>query len=618
LDLNMPTPARFILAVVALAACASSQSGTSASPGGAPAPSGSAVAPSPDPRLSLKAGWLDAGQALWNMRLVADGRPSNAFFNASGATETIWSSDLAFSSHYVIQGNFSGFQIWDVAKPADPRVVTAYICAGVQGDVSVYKNLLFVSVEGGNGRLDCGLEGIKDSVSAQRFRGIRIFDIADITHPKQVADVQTCRGSHTNTVVRDPRDSANIYVYVSAMAGTRSPTELAGCSDVAPQDEPNTQRFRIDVIQVPLAHPEQSRIVSRPALLAELAPYARHQEYAADTASESGLIKMIQPAAGGARSRKLSPLGPIATVCHDITAFSSAGIAGGACIGYGLLIDIRDPANPRRIAAASDSNFFGWHSATFSNDGSQVLFTDEWGGGSLPRCRATDNPRWGADAIYTIAGDHLVLQGYYKLPVAQPDVKNCVAHNGSLIPIPGRNIMVQAWYQGGVSVFDWTDAAHVKEIAYFDRGPIDATELEDGGTWSAYWYNGRIYSSEITRGLDVLELQPGPLLTQNEIDAANTVHFDYLNVQDQPQFVWPPSFELARAYLDQLARNNGLASDQRSAIARDLATAESQQGAARQATLNTLAAQLDTDAATAADAAKTRTLATVVRNLAAT
>jgi hypothetical protein len=303
-------------------------------------------------------------------------------------------------------------------------------------------------------------------------------------------------------------------------------------------------------------------------------------------------------------------------VCHDITADAAIGIAGGACIGYGLLIDIHDPAHPRRIAAASDSNFFGWHSVTFSNDGHAVLFSDEWGGGTLPRCRETDNPRWGADAVYTIADSQLTLRGYYKLPVAQSPVKNCVAHNGSLIPIPGRTVMVQAWYQGGVSVFDWTDPAHIHEIAYFDRGPIDSTKLEEGGTWSAYWYNGHIYSSEITRGLDVLSLSPSPLITQNEIDAANTVHLDRLNVQDQPHFVWPPSFALARAYLDQLERDDGLPADRRTTAARTLTTAERRHGAARRTQLTALATQLDGDATAAADAAKVRLLADAVRALA--
>jgi hypothetical protein len=586
---------------LALSGCASSASGprVDESPG----------APSPDPRLALKAGWLDAGQASWNMRLVSATRPSDPFFNASGSTMRIWSSDLAFTQHFVVQGNFSGFQIWDVSQPASPRVVTAYVCGGMQGDPSVYHELLFISVEQGTGRVDCGLQGVKDSVSTERFRGVRIFDIRDIAHPVKVADVQTCRGSHTNTVVTDPHDSANIYVYVSALSTARSSSELAGCSDLSPQDDPNTERFKIDVIQVPLAHPEQAKVVSRPALLADLTPYVRHGEYAADTAEERGLIAATRAAPAG--SAHLSPLGPIATACHDITVYSAVGLAGGACIGYGLLIDVRDPAHPRRLAAASDSNFWGWHSATFSNDGREVLFSDEWGGGTAPRCRATDDRRWGADAIYTIDGDRLTFRSYYKLPVAQPAVKNCVAHNGSLIPIPGRTVMAQGWYQGGVSVFDWTDPTRPKEIAFFDRGAIDSTKLSDGGSWSAYWYNGYIYSSEITRGLDVLELVPSALLTQHEIDAAKTVRFDLLNVQDQPMFVWPPTFALARAYLDQLARDDGLSAHGRAAATRDLDAAE--QG--NRALLLPLAARLDSAAATARDATKVRMLADVVRRL---
>jgi hypothetical protein len=552
------------------------------------------------------------------MQLVGTARPSTPFFNPSGATESLWSSDLAFTSHYVVQGNFAGFQIWDVSTPNAPRVVTAYVCAGGQGDVSVYRTLLFVSVES-DGRLDCGAQGVKDSVSPERFRGIRIFDIGDVAHPRPIANVQTCRGSHTNTVVSDPRDSSHIYLYVSAIAPARPASELAGCSDVAPQDEANTQRFRIDVIEVPLAHPDQSRIVSRPALLADLAPNTRHEEVAADSADpgERNLIRYIGPTTTDPRAPVLSPLGPIATVCHDITTFAAVGLAGGACIGYGLLIDLHDPANPRRLAAASDSNFFGWHSATFNNDGTELLFSDEWGGGTLPRCRATDNPRWGADAIYRITGNQLVFQGYYKLPVAQSALKNCVAHNGSLIPVPGRTIMVQAWYQGGVSVFDWTDAKHPREIAFFDRGPIDSTKLEPGGSWSAYWYNGYIYSSEITRGLDVLALRPSALLTQNELDAAKTVQFDALNVQNQPQFVWAPTFALARAYLDQLTRDGELPADRVAATARDLATAERRHGRARRTLLTALASRLDGDAATAQDAAKIRRLAGVARQLAA-
>jgi hypothetical protein len=282
-----------------------------------------------------------------------------------------------------------------------------------------------------------------------------------------------------------------------------------------------------------------------------------------------------------------------------------------------LLLDIKDAAHPVRIAAASDSNFSYWHSATFNNDGTKVLFTDEWGGGIGPKCRASDRPQWGADALFTIANGALTFRGYYKLPAPQTSQENCVAHNGNLIPVPGRDIMVQGWYQGGVSVFDWTDPAHPVEIAFFDRGPMDSTKLEPAGSWSAYWYNGYIYSSEIARGLDVLELQPSALLSQNELDAAKLVRVDYQNVQDQQKIVWPASFVVARACVDQLERSHGLAAGRIAAVRTALTAAEQKSGAARKTALTTLATQLDRDAATAADGAKVRTLAGAVRALAA-
>jgi hypothetical protein len=307
---------------------------------------------------------------------------------------------------------------------------------------------------------------------------------------------------------------------------------------------------------------------------------------------------------------------PGPTQCHDITVYPAIGRAGGACEGYGFLIDIRDPAHPVRIDAVSDSNFSYWHSATFNNDGTKLLFSDEWGGGGQPKCRATDRREWGADAIFTIVNDRLRFQSYYKLPAPQTPQENCVAHNGSLIPIPGRDVMVQAWYQGGISVFDWTDAAHPQEIAFFDRGPIDSTKMVGGGSWSAYWYNGVIVSSVIERGLDIFALAPSGFISQNEIDAAKTVHFDYFNTQGQPRFVWPASFALARAYVDQLARSNGLPSARISAVRQALAGAEKANGTARKGALDQLAGQLDGDAGGSADEAKVRTLAAAVRELA--
>jgi hypothetical protein len=305
-------------------------------------------------------------------------------------------------------------------------------------------------------------------------------------------------------------------------------------------------------------------------------------------------------------------------MCHDITAYAAIGLAAGACSGNGILLDIRDPANPKRVAQVVDPNFAYWHSATFSNDGSKVLFTDEWGGGVAPHCRASDPANWGADAIFTRAGNALRLAGYYKLPATQTDLENCVAHNGSLIPVPDRDIMVQAWYQGGISVFDFADPTHPKEIAFFDRGPMDSTKLVLGGYWSAYWYNGHIVASEIGRGLDVFDLAPSEYLTQNEIDAAKSVTVDVLNPQNQQKIVWPATFVLARAYLDQLVRDNGLDKNQASGVATDLARAEGLAGRKRHDALHEVATLLDRDARLSTDAMRVRTLASTVRDLAST
>jgi len=632
------------------------------------APAAFAQAPTPDPRVGLKAGVYDAGQAFWNLRLVSTTRrPAGFVVDSAPGDFSHVDSDLAFDGPYVIQGNFHGILIWDVSQPAHPALVTALDCPGWQNDVSVYRNLLFVSVESTNSHQDCGGAPIPDTVSADRVRGVRIFDLSDIRHPKLVTNVQTCRGSHTHTLVTDPHDTADVYIYVSGSSFVRSPNELAGCSNEAPDKDPNSELFKIEVIQVPLAHPEQARVVSKPAILAGLPHAGSHPEAAEDLARQQHLVDSAR-AAGGfivkvegidrvAGPRFVRPLldsivkarggtgeataadtaalrgalqglvdqmlgantgpgprpGPVQ--CHDITVYPAIGLAGGACAGYGLLLDIRDPAHPRRLAAVADSNFAFWHSATFSNDGSKVLFSDEWGGGLAPRCRATDDPKWGADALFRIQDSTLAFQSYYKMPAAQTEQENCVAHNGSLIPVPGRDIMVQAWYQGGISVFDWTDPAHPKEIAYFDRGPMDAAKLVNAGSWSAYWYNGMIVSSEIARGLDLLELEPSPLLSQNEIDAAKLVRFAQENVQDQQRLVWPASPVVARAYLDQLERS-GLTAAQVGAARSALAKAEQAKGAARKAAYTRLASQLNAEAARSGDPAKVRALAAVVTGLA--
>ena len=626
-------------------------------------PAAAAAQGGPDPRIGLRAGLLDAAQAAWNMRLISATPSPEKFFGSTN-------SDLAFKGKYAIQGNYNGWQIWDISDPAHPVLATAYFCPASQSDVSVYGNLLFVSGEGLTGRIDCGGQGVKDTVSTDRLRGLRIFDISDISNPRNVGNVQTCRGSHTHTVLVDPKDRDNVYVYISGSAGVRSPNELPGCVSAAPSEDPNSALFRIEVIKVPLAHPEQAAIVSSPRIFNDLVAPARHGEAPEDVARAAeaakaararglftvplmGMEQILPPrmtapmldsvvkARGGtgtataadsaalqaalpgilAKMFGLDAPGtagprPGPTQCHDITVYPAIGLAGGACGGYGLLLDIRDPAHPVRLAAAADSNFSYWHSATFNNDGTKVLFSDEWGGGGAPKCRATDRMEWGADALFTIVDGKLEFQSYYKMPAAQTPEENCVAHNGSLIPIPGRDVMVQAWYQGGLSVFDWTDVRNPKEIAFFDRGPVDATRMQMGGSWSVYWYNGVIVSSEIARGLDILELEPSQFLSQNEIDAAKTVHFDYLNAQGQPKFVWPASFSLARAYLDQLERSSGLAAGRVSAVRQSLDGAEKASGNARQKALSQLSGQLDGDARGSSDAAKVRMLSGAVKELA--
>ncbi len=654
-----PTAARLLaLAVCAASATACSHPGMSSSSGASPAADMSVNAPSPDPRVGLKAGLWNAGQAQWNLRLVSNSRPTGKFLGETN-------SDLAFSGPYAIEGSYNGFQVWDITNPSAPVLKTADYCPASQSDVSVYKTLLFVSGEGTSGRLDCGDQGVKDTVSAARLRGIRIFDITDLAHPKNVANVQTCRGSHTHTVLADPNDHDNVYVYVSGSAGVRSPNELPGCVSAMPQQDPNSALFRIEIIKVPLAHPEQAAIVSSAHIFTGLGAPQSHGEASADrdaAAAERAKGKFtamifgdeqvlpdefVKPqleqivkarggtgAATGADSATLRQAIPdiihkmlasecpgctdkgfTPTQCHDITVYPSIGLAGGACEGYGMLLDIKDPAHPVRLAAVSDSNFSYWHSATFNNDGTKLLFSDEWGGGGQPKCRASDPHDWGADAIFAIQDQKLVFQSYYKMLAPQTSNENCVAHNGSLIPIPGRDIMVQAWYQGGISIFDWTDAAHPKEVAFFDRGPVDSTRLADGGEWSAYWYNGVIVGSEIARGLDIWELVPSGLISKNEIDAAKTVHLPELNVQGQPKYVWPPSFALARAYADQLERSNGLSADRITAIRQALDAAEKASGTQRHDALTQLSTQVDGDANGAANGAKVKKLADAVRQL---
>jgi hypothetical protein len=647
------------LGVGLVAGC--SHSGSNAAAGApTPAASKSTMPPSPDPRIGLKPGATDAGEAIWNLKKVSTTPPSKPFVDGIN-------SDMAFTGHYVIQGSFNGYQVWDIANPGKPKLETDYVCPGSQSDVSVYKNLLFVSGENLAARLDCGAEGVKDTVSKERLRGIRIYDISDIAHPKNVGNVQTCRGSHTHTLLVDPKDRENVYIYISGQAPVRSSSELAGCI-VGPKD-PNTALFRIEVIKVPLAHPDQAKIVSSPRIFHDLVAPKTHPDAPEDSIQAvkdlaeaktnngyvatihgkeqvlhpmwiSHLLDSLVQARGGTGKPTAqdsttlhqnlqqivdatikaeegqepdSTAGP--TQCHDITVYPEIGFAGGACAGYGLLLDIKNPAEPVRVDAVSDSNFSYWHSATFNNSGSKLLFSDEWGGGVQPKCRKTDKPEWGADAIFTRSGTKLDFQNYYKMPAPQTPEENCVAHNGSLIPIPGRDVMVQAWYQGGVSVFDWTDPKHPKEIAYFDRGPMDATKLTLGGYWSAYWYNGAIYGSEILRGLDIFELKPSGFLTQNEIDAAKSVKLDYFNTQSQVKFTWPATYSLARAYLDQLERSNGLDAAKIADARAALDKAQKSPGSKQNEMLAQLVSRLEADVNGAGDSAKVQLLAETVKQL---
>ncbi|HSH45450.1 MAG TPA: hypothetical protein VK966_06325 [Longimicrobiales bacterium] len=651
----------FVLTLALLGAgCASSPQ-----PAPAPAPDAGAETAAPervgpatastDPRVGLRAGILDAEEAIWNLRVLSQTPPPEAFVGVTN-------SDLAFTGNYAIQGNYNGFQVWDISDPRNPELVEGFVCPASQSDVSVYRNLLFVSGEGTGGRLDCGTQGVDEAVSPDRLRGIRIFDISDIRNPEYVSNVQTCRGSHTHTVVEDPNDDENVYVYVSGSSFVRPAEELPGCVNAPPTEDPNSALFRIEVIKVPLADPTQAAIVNSPRIFEDLEAPPRHglapedQRALEEARARGAFVYDVQgqqgvlpnrfadriladiveqrggsgdpTAADSARLREALPAmiaqmmggedrtGP--TQCHDITAYPGIGLAGGACEGYGLLLDISNPANPVRVDAVADSNFAYWHSATFSNDGSKVIFTDEWGGGSQPKCRATDPREWGANAIFTVNDGQMDFASYYKLPAPQTPEENCVAHNGSLIPVPGRDIMVQGWYQGGISVFDFTDPNDPVEIAFHDRGPLNPDRMESAGSWSVYWYNGAIVSSEIARGLDIFELVPSEFISQNEIDAARTVRLEYLNAQGQPHFEWPATFALLHAYVDQLERSGGLPEVRIAEIRGALTGAANGAGRERRSVLNGLADTLDGEASRSGDAEKVRMLADAMRDLAAT
>jgi hypothetical protein len=615
------TPGRFLLCASA-ALLAAAIDGRAAGPAGA------------DPRVGLKPGLHNAGTAARNMELVATLPKPPGFFDPAAPAGTptppepdpnapaepaasaapapapapapsgldFANSDLAFSANYAVMGSFHGFNTYDIENAGKPRLAASVVCPGGQGDVSIHGTLLFMSVEQTLGRVDCGSGGVKEKVSAERFRGVRIFDIRDIKRPRQIAAVQTCRGSHTHTLVVDPRDTSNVYLYGSGTGTVRSGEELAGCSGLDPKEDPNTSLFSIDVIQVPLNAPERARIVNRPRIFADQ--------------TTGAIAALWQGGDHGPGTQKTSETNR----CHDITVFPEVGLAAGACSGNGILLDISDPVHPVRLDAVADKNFAFWHSATFNNDGTKVIFTDEWGGGTRPRCRASDPLDWGADAIFDIVDRKLQFRGYFKMPAAQTEQENCVAHNGSLIPVPGRDIMVQAWYQGGASVFDFTDSAHPIEIAFFDRGPVDAKNLITGGYWSTYWYNGAIYASEIARGLDVFKLIPSQYLSQNEIAAATLVRSTEFNPQAQTRTSWPATSLVARAYLDQLSRGGALDPTRVRAISTALDRADEARAGkpdgALNAELDALAASLDRQAGAAngRDAGRLRALSTIVKS----
>jgi uncharacterized protein (DUF305 family) len=554
---------------------------------------------SDDPRVGLAAGFRDAGEAALNMTLVATLPKPAGFFDPdnpaglpvsrleelqaeelvpdqdpdqrqgaettsnagnSQAAETpvaeeeedenadprpsllsFSNTDLLFAGNTLVAGNYHGFNTYDISNPASPQLMASVVCPGGQGDVSLVGDLLIMSVQETRGRLDCGLDGVAEPVSNERIRGIRIFDVSDMTRPMQVGAVQTCRGSHTHTVVSNPNDEGNFYVYVSGTSSVRDDEELPGCSDDSPFENPESALFRIEVIEIPYDNPGEAQIVNRPFIFAD-----------EDSGVLAGLWRGGDHGEGTQRTSETNQ-------CHDITTFPDIGLAAGACSGNGILMDISDPANPQRLDQVIDPGFAYWHSATFNNSGDKVIFTDEWGGGGRPRCRAQDPLTWGADAFYDIVDGQLQFRSHYKMPAPQTETENCVAHNGSLIPVPGRDLFVQAWYQGGVSVVDFTDSANPVEIAFFDRGPIDEEALITAGYWSTYWYKGHVYGTEIARGLDVFTMEPSDYLSANEIAAASLPELDgTVNAQTQEIIEWPAVPVVARAYLDQLVRENAV------------------------------------------------------------
>jgi LVIVD repeat len=586
-----------------------------------------------DPRDGLKPGMYDAGTAQSGMRLVSFSPKPPAFDSVAGLR--FINSDIAFRDHYVYQGNFAGFMIWDVKNPAKPELVATVPCITAQGDPSIVGHLLFISAEGNGNRKDCGNQGVKDP--ADHMTGVRIYDVSNPREPKLIKNVETCKGSHTHTVIPDPKDKGTVYIYVSGSQGARPATELAGCNNGTDPADPSNSLYRLDIIKVPLAHPENAAVVGGARIftgLGEAAQSAARREAQATRGNRgrrggqpADSAQAQQQAAARAFGYRPDPSnGP--WNCHDVTAYPAMHLLAGACASYGLLVDISNPEKPVRLDARSDTNFSLWHTAVFSNDASKVVFTDEWGGGTQPMCQKTSMMQMGGDAILTIDKSKKYTEhSYFKIPSAQSVQENCVSHNGGLLPVPGRDIMVQGWYQGGVDLVDFTDPDHPFEVAYFDRGPVDApadtskasarSRYTIGGSWGAYYWNGYVYSSELARGFDIYELTPSDKLSANELAAAKLVRMTEYNPQSQPHYTWPAAFPVVRSYLDQLVRDNGLTSERTTAIGKALDAAEKQSGAKRSASLTKLAKQVDADVSGASDQTRVRAMAAAIRALAA-
>jgi hypothetical protein len=580
-----------------------------------------------DPRTNLKPGRFDAGEAASGMRLVSFS-PKPAVFD-TGRGLTFINSDLAFGNHYAYQGNFAGFTIWDVSNPAKPVVASVTVCITAQGDPSIVGHLLFISAEGAGNRNDCAKGGVQDP--KDHMAGVRIYDVTDATAPKLIKNVQTCKGSHTHTVIPSPTDPNIVYIYVSGQQAARPATELAGCKNGTDPADPTNSLYQLDIIKVPLDHPERAMVIPGARIFTGL-------DVTPDCATLCAPVDPAHPArprvmrgGGPGDSAALAHLvktGP--HNCHDVTAYPAMHLLAAACQSHAILVDISNPEKPVRLAALTDTNNFqSRHTAGFSNDGKKTLWTDEWGGGTGPMCQAGSIMELGGNTIVVSSADNkkLVQHAYFKLPDAQTAQENCVSHNGGLIPVPGRDLYAQGWYQGGIDVMDFTDADHPFEIAYFDRGPIDppndtskASERSRytiGGSWGAYYWNGYIYSSELDRGFDVLELLPSAQLSANEIAAAKLVTMKYYNPQSQPKLVWPAAFPVVRSYLDQLVRNDGLSADRTTAISTALDAAEKKTGGARSAALKALAKQVDGDVSGAKDPARVRMMSGAIKQLAA-